>query len=64
MYDGSYLFKVVLKLALGESHVVKKVGMVVPCRQKRLQLFFLCARFRPALIGLYMLMVKTLDQFL
>ena len=37
MYDGLRLLKVVLKLALGESHVVKEVGSGSSSSGKRLQ---------------------------
>ena len=33
MYDGLCLLKVVLKLALGESHFVKELAVLVRCRE-------------------------------
>ena len=62
MHDGLCLLKVVLKLALGQSHVVKEVPSRENAYSPHWFVFFLCARFRPALIGLHSINFHCLEK--
>ena len=57
-HGGLSLLKVVLKLALGDCHVVKEVGSGSSCRENAYSahwfVFSLFVRFRPQPIRLYL----------